>query len=76
MLGLDANKVLGFTSCFVSISAAYIVLYFSYNTCGNALTYTQITWPVVTTCRNVVTSAGHSFNRVNEMHKQVCRFNH
>ena len=38
--GLDANKALGFASCFISISAARLVLYFTYSTRGNALTYT------------------------------------
>ena len=38
--GLDANKALGFASCFISISAAHLVLYFTYSTRGNALTNT------------------------------------
>ena len=38
--GLDSNKALGFASCFISISAARPVLYFTYSTRGNALTYT------------------------------------
>ena len=39
-LGLDGNKALGLASCFITISAARLVLYFSYSTRGNALTYT------------------------------------
>ena len=37
---LNANKALGFASCFISISAAHLVLYFTYVTHGNALSYT------------------------------------
>ena len=44
--GLDANKALGFTSCFISISAACLMLYFTYSTCGNALTYTYAYLPI------------------------------
>ena len=40
VLGLNGNKALGFPSCFITISAARLVLYFSYSTRGNALTYT------------------------------------
>ena len=39
---LDANKALGFASCFISISAARLVLYFTYSTRGNALTNTYV----------------------------------
>ena len=39
-LGLDGNKALGFASCFITISAMRLKLYFSYSTHGNALTYT------------------------------------
>ena len=38
--GLKANKALGFFSCFISLSAAHLMLYFLYNTHGNALTLT------------------------------------
>ena len=37
---LDANKALGFTSCFISILAVHPMLYFTYDTHGNALTNT------------------------------------
>ena len=40
--GLDANKALSLASCFISISATHLVLYFSYSTHGNALTYISI----------------------------------
>ena len=40
--GLDANKALDFASCFISISATRLVLYFTYSTRGNALTNTYI----------------------------------
>ena len=39
---LDANKALGFALCFISISATRLVLYFTYSTRGNALTYIYI----------------------------------
>ena len=42
--GLEANNALGFASCFVSLSAARLVLYFLYCTCGNALTLTYLTF--------------------------------
>ena len=37
---LDANKAQGFASCFITISAARLVLYFTYSTRSNALTNT------------------------------------
>jgi len=40
VLGLDGNIALGFTSCYITILAAHLVLYFTYSTHGNALTYT------------------------------------
>ena len=49
VLGLDANKALSF---FISISAACLVLYFSYCTHSNALTYINI--PVCITVYCVV----------------------
>ena len=38
---LDANKAIDFALCFISILAARLVLYFTYSTRGNALTYTH-----------------------------------
>ena len=35
--GLDANGALGFASCFIDISAARLVLYFTNSTRSNAL---------------------------------------
>ena len=55
---LSANKALSFTSCFISLSATCLLLYFTYSTCGNALTYTEsditenfnsVAWILVTT---------------------------
>ena len=39
---LNANKALSFASCFISLSAVYVMLYFMYSTCGNALTYSIV----------------------------------
>ena len=44
VLGLDANKALGFALFFISILATCHMLYFSYSTHGNALTYTHVTF--------------------------------
>ena len=37
--GLNANKALSFASCFISILAMRLVLYFLYSTRGSTLTY-------------------------------------
>jgi len=39
-LGLDGNIARGEAKCYITISAAHLVLYFTYSTHGNALTYT------------------------------------
>jgi len=39
-LGLDGNIAIGFASCYISILAMCLVLYFTYITRSNALTYT------------------------------------
>ena len=38
--GLDTNKALSFVSYFISISAVYLMLYFTLSTGGNASTIT------------------------------------
>ena len=38
-LDFDGNIALGFTSYYITISAAYLVLCFTHSTWGNALTY-------------------------------------
>ena len=38
--GFEANKALSFASCFISLEATCLVLYFLYSTCDNALTLT------------------------------------
>ena len=50
--GLNGNVALGFALCNITISAARLVLYFTYSTRGNALTY--ILSVVDDFCTNIV----------------------